>query len=138
MVSASLMGTEVEKTEVEVTIQVPDPLYEAITEAAEKTGMDSDLIFQKMASEGFQHSLDEKLLAGKVTTELENSPVQRNRDPQQLLQQLKEAGWDTQGMEGKLGEFKDLMAKLANVKDMMEHAADRINLDEGQDTEDSE
>ena len=139
IVTASLMNTSVEMAEVDITIKVPEPLYEAITEAAEKTGMDPDLIIEKMASEGLQHSLDEKLHGNRATTPMEQQPAApKAGDPMQLLQQLKGIGLDTTGLEGQVGKFNELMAMLTNMKEMMENAAEQVNVNQGQDTADTE
>jgi hypothetical protein len=134
MVSASLMGRELERVPVQVTIEIPEPLHDAIVEASEATGTDPKAILAKMASEGFQKSIDEKLMLGRTPVQpidTGTSNINCNAaNPSQMFSQLKAAGLDMGQLDGKMGKLNEMMEMLNNMKEYMDHAADTFGINE--------
>ena len=138
IVSSALRGEDIEKTPIAVTILIPDPLLKGIIAASKKTGTDPDEILSRMASQGFQKSIDEKLMMGRqvVTPPQTGTGLNPAEAGGEMFDQLKGLGVDMSGLQGKMGQLGELMNMLNGMKEQMDNAADQIGLDvsKGEDT----
>jgi hypothetical protein len=120
MAVSLITGLDPPNIDISVSMQVPKPLYQAVTNACQKTGIAYQEVFNQMASAGFKKSM-----ADRMQAQPEQKPVQQQPLPAGT-------GLDMNNITDQLQKMQALMSQVAGLQEVVgnvQTTIERANFD---------
>ena len=110
-----MSGQAVPNRRVKVEISIPEPIAEAIARAAEKTGIEQQVLFDQIAGVSFQDSIKD-IISSKGKTAQED-PLKEAKE------ELKALGFDMTTLQNQFSELQGMISQMNKFKDVFQNAA---------------
>jgi len=118
MMAHGLMGTEPSKKKFNISIEIADPIANALIQSCHGTGMDINEIIGSMASQGLKN-----MMATKLEAFQEPAPKQEPTAQIPGMPQLDQIGQ----MTGQMTKLAELMSNVSSTVDTLNTAAETDN-----------
>lgn len=124
ILSAKLMGVQLPVEKVQIEVEIPSAITEALKNACKRMELDEKAylgMIAGMASGGVSRVMEERL--GTLQATPAPAPAQpQNSDPTKILDQVAGKGFDLTELTNKMGQIDAMVSRLGGMQEMFKNA----------------
>jgi len=131
ILSAKLMGVQLSVEKVQIEVEIPNAITEALKNACKRMELDEKAyigMITGMASGGISRIIEERL--GTLQATPSSPPIQpQTPDPTKILGQITNNGFDLTNLTDQMGKINAMVSKLDGIQGIFKNAEPNVSKD---------